>query len=296
MASQRSSRIAVAGLLALLLGSAGRFGTMAREMVNNQEQEISLRKRVQEFYSFMQAGNYSRAEEYLTEESKEGFRNQAKGPFQAFEIDSVKLDTDGQTATVVVGIHAMSPLFPAEFAFPRSTNWVVTNGTWRLKLPPRDPNANLLKAMFEPPIAKQAPPLKPPPFELKFAQEVQNIETVEPHEVKIVRFPFKNVSDHVVRLAEVKPGCECIRLKTEKMEYKPGESGVLAFELDPKHEAYAYGLNDLVMVKTDPGGGVKFLGVMTFVKPDPSLSSKPKDRREPPGSSPPGPAKPPGGA
>ena len=72
----------------------------------------------------------------------------------------------------------------------------------------------------------------------------------------MARFPFTNVSQHVVRLVEVQTGGDYLRLKTQQKEFKPGEAEVLEFELDPS----VLGMNTeqalslAVALKTDPGG------------------------------------------
>jgi hypothetical protein len=72
----------------------------------------------------------------------------------------------------------------------------------------------------------------------------------------VARFSFTNISQHTVRLVEVQTGDDCLRLKTQQKEFKPGEAGVLEFELDPSvlgwNTTQALSLD--ITLKTDPGG------------------------------------------
>src|SRR3989304_912378 len=62
----------------------------------NTEQGKALRTRGEEFYSRLQSGRWTRAESYLTQDSLEDFRNQSKNPFVKFQVDTIKIDPDGQ--------------------------------------------------------------------------------------------------------------------------------------------------------------------------------------------------------
>jgi hypothetical protein len=85
----------------------------------------------------------------------------------------------------------------------------------------------------------------------------------------VAEFHFTNISQHVVKVVEVQTGGDCLRLKTQQMEFKPGEAGVLEFELDPS----VLGLNTeqalslAVILKTDPGGAYTTLNIGAVFEP-----------------------------
>jgi len=227
------------------------------------KQASSLRSRVEEFYSFLKAGNWSKAESYVSRETLDTFRNETKTPFEGYQIDSVAVQPGGAAATVRVTIKVVTPYAGAPFPFARTTHWRLVGGLWYVVVsnPPREP----VKAMMQQaPAAKGASPQRPS-VELKFEHADVIVDSIQPGEVKLARFPFTNVSDHVVRIGKVVTGCDCMRLKDGKREYKPGESGTLEFAWDPIHRDYSYALEDTIAVTAEPGGAVTFLMARTFV-------------------------------
>jgi hypothetical protein len=85
----------------------------------------------------------------------------------------------------------------------------------------------------------------------------------------VARFPFTNVSQHAVKLVEVQTGGDCLRLKTQQKEFKPGEAGVLEFELDPSVLGWntEQALSLEVTLKTDPGGVYTTLNLGAVFEP-----------------------------
>ncbi len=252
----------------------------AAQAAQGEEQE--LQGRVQEYYSLLQVGRWAEAERYLTEDSKENFRNQQKSPFVGFEIKSVKLEPDGKTATTLVLVQTLVPAFSlTPMPVSSTTSWRLVQGAWYAVIPKPAPNA--WKAAFSPPpggsAAKQVPHLE----ELKFKGHTYYFAVIPPGKVKVVRFPFKNVTDHAVTITEVVTGCDCLKAKIDKKRYEPGESGELAVEFDPSDYAREYA--QTIVVRTDPGGLVTFLNVKGYVIPPPNEASKPaqapNERKEP---------------
>src|SRR5437879_5368921 len=98
--------------LLLFLSQGGALATAHPWPQGNSEQEQNLRTRVQEFYSILQTGNWTKAEPYLTADSVETFRMEKSNTFAGFEIQSLKLEPDGASANVQVQVKSLSPLFP----------------------------------------------------------------------------------------------------------------------------------------------------------------------------------------
>jgi uncharacterized protein DUF1573 len=261
----KRSLFQVGTLLILLIGGPCPYVSSQDSAQQLSKPASSLRTRVKEFYSFLKAGNWSKAENYVSRETLDTFRNQAKTPFESFEIDSVELQPGGARATVRVTTKLMTPYSTSPFPFPLTTHWRLVGGRWYVVVPnpPREP----VKAMMrQAPADKGAPPQKPP-VELKFEHTDLIVDSIQPGEVKLARFPFTNVSDHVVKIGKVVTGCDCLRLKDGKRDYKPGESGTLEFAWDPIHRDFNYALEDTIAVTTEPGGAVTFLMARTVVGP-----------------------------
>jgi len=231
--------------------------------------EEALRTRVEQLYAAEQQGDWSRAEKYLTKESKPIFRSQAKKQVLAHQIQSIKLDPGGDTASVVVQIPIFAPLTPQPVSASQTTQWRLVKGVWYLELSKPDPNAmqSLLGTARRPPT----PALPPPAIstELKFQTTWVGLEYVHRGEVKVARFPFTNVSNHEVAIEVIQLGCDCLRMKTQQKEFKPGESGVLEFEFDPSHLQFnvEQPITIAVVLKTQPGGAQGRLTIAAMLEP-----------------------------
>jgi len=228
----------------------------------NTDQEKALRTRVEEFYGLMQYGRWTRAEAYVTEDSLESYRDQNKNPFLGFQIESAKIDPDGQNATVVVQMKFFAGVPPVQMAAVKTTRWRRVGGEWRVVVQARDPNA--MQALFATLSGKTAAE-EVAREELEFKGHTYNFANIQPGQIKVARFPFTNVTDHVVTITDVATGCPCLRLKTEQKVYKPGESGEIAIEFDPAD--YEKGYAQTIVVKTEPGNLRTNLSVTGYIVP-----------------------------
>lgn len=241
--------------------------------------ESALRARVEQLYSALQANDWTKVETFLTDDSKETYRQQAKSGVKGFEIKSVKLDPDGQKATVIVEIPVWGPGAPGPIAVEKTSQWVIVSGVWYVQLPKSDPN--LLKEMF------QAPPRtafggKPLTLsqDLKFQSTWVGAGYFRPGEISVARFPFTNVGKHPVSLVEVQTGSDCLQLKTRQKEFKPGESAVLEFAFDPSclgTISIPTGLTQTVLLKTEPGDAWVKLTIAGRLMPAGSDAAKPSN-------------------
>lgn len=233
--------------------------------------EEALRTRAEKLYGAIQQGNWTEAEKYVTKESKQIFRSQTKRPVLAYRIGSIKVDPGGEKASVVMQIPVRTPFAAQPLITSQPTYWRLVHGVWYLEFPKPDPHA--MDLLFNPPAHPQAPALPPPPPrgppELKFKSTWAGLGYIHQGEVKVARFPFTNVSQHVVRVVGVQTGGDYLRLKTQQKEFKPGEAGVLEFELDPSvlgwntEQALSLG----VALKTDPGGVYTRLAIGAVFEP-----------------------------
>lgn len=207
--------------------------------------EAALRKRVEEFYRLLQQGNRAEAEKYVVEESRKSLGKEYPELVPRFEIDSIQLDADGQQATVMVRVEAFMPSLAKPVLIPRSTRWRLVEGTWYVILPKQE--------------AKPAARRGPPPPEIKFETLHQDLGTTQPGHIKTARFPFTNISNHVVTIAQVLTGCDCLKARDDKKTYKPGETGELIVDFDPagaQFELDNVAFSQTITVKTDPGGAI----------------------------------------
>ena len=240
--------------------------------------EEALRARVEQCYNALQRGDWQKAEKYFTKDSKSLFRSQTNGlkPLMAYQIKSIKIEPDGRTASVVVQVPMVSTVVPHPILVPKASLWRLINRVWYMDLPRADPNATAALISMAPKVMKPGPALV---FstDLKFESTWCGLGKIEGNEAKVARFPFTNVSTHVVTLSEIQLGCACLRLKTQQKEYKPGESGTLEIEFDPS----GLGVNSQtsfmqdIIIKTEPGGAYAKLVVGALLAPAPAPAAKP---------------------
>jgi hypothetical protein len=246
--------------------------------------EDALRARIAQCYSALEQGDWKKAEKYLTKESKPLFRNQTKKPLLGYQIESIKIDPDGRTATVVLQLPIVSAATPRPILVSRPTAWRLVGHTWYLDLP--RPNPSEQQSMFGATPATGMPnavtPKVPSSFgyskDLKFESTWSGLGRVKGDAVKTARFAFTNIGTRVVTLAEFQLGCDCLRLKTQKMEYKPGESGTLEIEFDASklHYSRTESFQQDVVFKAEPSDAYVKLTIGALVLgPDSTIPPTP---------------------
>jgi len=249
-------------------------GAMLRA-ASSTEQE--LRARVEQLYGALQRSDWRQAEKYLTKESRPIFRNLPKRPVRGYEIESVKLQANGEGAEVVVGTPASFGMMPGRPLFiPQRTYWRQVKGRWYLELP--EARAGGLPSNQLGQERASAPPLSLHPKDLKFQFTWQSVGSIHKGEVKVARFPFTNVSQRAVTLADVQTDCPCLRIKSLQREFKPGEAGALEFELDPSNLSFdtRTALTLTATLDTEPEHAQDQLTVRAVLMPGSDQSLVPK--------------------
>jgi len=249
-------------------------GALVTASSSNEE---ALRARVEQCYSALQQGDWQKVEKYLTKGSREVFRNMAKKPLPGYRIQSIKMEPDGRTASVVILIPLVSAMMPKPIPVPQRTLWRLVNHAWCMDLlPTPDPSAQ--QWLFgTPPTTPHARSSSPLSHDLKFESTWFSLGTVEDGKIRVARFTFTNVSTHAVTFSEFQLGGDCLRLKTEQREYQPGETATLEFEFDPSHLGVAAGetFTQDIMIRTKPGDAYVKLTIGGVVAADPVPPAKP---------------------
>ena len=251
--------------------------------------EDALRARIAQCYSALEQGDWKKVEKYLTKESKPQFRGQTKKPLLGYQIESIKIDPDGRTATVVLQLPIVSAATPRPILVARPTQWRLVGHTWYMDLPRPNPGeqqamfgatpgAGMPNAMTPTPV----PPKIPSSFgyakDLKFESTWSGLGRVKGDAVKTARFAFTNIGTRVVTLTEFQLGCDCLRMKTQKMEYKPGESGTLEIEFDASklHYNRTQSFQQDIVFKAEPSDAYVKLTVAALVlAPDSTIPPTP---------------------
>ncbi|HWP83901.1 MAG TPA: DUF1573 domain-containing protein [Terriglobia bacterium] len=262
-ASGGRSRLAVAALVLALWQAAAspapayQIGGLQGATAAEQLADL-LQRRVQEFYTLVQNRQIPRAEEYVTKASRHRLREQIGNPFLGFKVVAVEVRPDGKSATVAAELTVLAPFATAPVPMRRTSTWVMEEGEWRIDIP--EPPANTLESQLG---KGGSEPAKPE--QLKFEGHTYGMGVLKPGERGLARFPFQNVTNHVVRIAEVATGCECLVVKTKQMEYQPGEKGHLEIEFDSTNFEFLY--DQTVVVRTVPDDVKSYLRVLAQVVP-----------------------------
>jgi len=238
--------------------------------------EAALRARVEEMYTALQRSDWRRAEKYLTKESRPIYRAQPKGPLTGFQIESVKVEANGRNATVVVRIPGPPGLMPGPPVFvPQTSSWRRDGGKWYMELSAPSAAHPLPNAMAQ--VRTSRPNFSLQSKDLKFQSTWASVGFVHQGEVKVARFAFTNVSQHVVTLSNVESDCPCVRMKSQQKEFKPGEAGVLEFELDPSNLSFnaKLGLTLTETIQTEPEHAVTRLTIGAALTPGSAQAQHP---------------------
>ena len=230
--------------------------------------EQALRTRVEQLYTALQQGDWRKAEKFFTKESRPIYRAQPKKPITGYQIDSVKVDTTGKSAEVVVRFPAPGGLIPGvPVSLPETTVWRLAGGQWCMEIAPSHPVQGL-----PPTSASQQtsfPHFSIKTKDLKFQYTWLSVGPVHPGETKVARFAFTNVSQHSVTLADVESTCPCLTMTSQQREFKPGEAGVLEFTLDPSSLSFKsrLGLSLTVTLQTEPEHALTNLTIAAAITP-----------------------------
>jgi hypothetical protein len=276
MSVLKKKRVKCYWLAASLLSACYLLAPVALVMASSSSEE-ALRARVEQCYSALQQGDWHKVEKYLTKGSRGIFRNQTKNPLLGYRIQSIKLEPDGRTASVVVLVPLVTAMMPKPMPVPKTTLWRLVNGAWYLDLfPSPGPSAQewLSGTAPTPPHERSASLFS---RDLKFDSTWFSLGIVEDSKIQVVQFTFTNVSTHAVTLSEFQLGGDHLRLKTEQKEYQPGQTATLEFEFDPSRLGVPAGepFTQDIMIRTEPGGAYVKLTIGGLVAAGPAPPAKP---------------------
>jgi len=256
-------------LRAGILTAASVLATSALLMAGPSNEQ-ALRSRVEQLYGDLQRSDWAEAEKYLTEESRPIFRNQSKKPVAGYQIESIKLGPSGDEAVVVVQIPVFSGSMPRPVQIPETTRWRLIKGDWYLQL--STPQNTQLPFSAADQKQPSSPPVSLHSKDLKFQSTWASVGTVHKGEVKVARFAFTNVSQRVVTVSVWQTSCDCLRMKSQQKEFKPGEAGVIEFEVDPSSLSFDVhsALTLTVILETEPEHAYTQLTIAAVLSPGPA--------------------------
>ncbi len=232
----------------------------------------TLRDRVQQFYSLMQTGRLAEAAEYVTEATRDNFRNTPSGPFVSFEVENINIDDRRDAATVAVRLQTVSRFATGPVPVVVTSRWVLTAKGWQA-IAERTPEGNT-QTLFSSGAGRAA--ANPAPELLKFKGSKWGFGVIRTGQTKTARFPFTNVAKQNVTIASVLTGCPCLQVKLDKREYKPGESGDIVIDFTPT-EGLSEEYIQTIVVKLEPGNVRVNLHVNGYIpRTNPPKEASPK--------------------
>jgi len=115
------SRVGLITLLSLLLANT--------RVLADSPGEQALRARVDQLYSALRQGDWKKVEKYLTKDSRRIFHSEPKKTLTEYQVDSVKIEANGQSAQVVVRLPGPPTMIagPPAFLAP-TTRWQLVCG------------------------------------------------------------------------------------------------------------------------------------------------------------------------
>jgi hypothetical protein len=150
---------------------------------------------------------------------------------------------------------------------PQTTRWRLVGRQWYLELP--DPHT--AQRLPSPGEQQQAsgPHFSVNSTDLKFESTWASLGFVHQGEVKVARFPFTNVSQRTVTVADAQSTCPCLRMTSQQKEFKPGEAGAIELTFDPSSFSFKskLALTLSVSVQTEPEHALTQLTVAAALTP-----------------------------
>jgi hypothetical protein len=128
----------------------------------------------------------------------------------------------------------MMPTLAQVFDVPDTSRWKFVSGEWYLDPShPPETYANKQKEYYyDKLIARNKKGSTAPPAEVKFDKDLVNVGSQAKGKTLQIKFPFTNLSKEPIRLEKVYIPTLFLKDVTTKTEFKPGEKGEVAIELD----------------------------------------------------------------
>ena len=215
----------------LLLGLVGILGIRQDNWCEGKETE-RLRERVTQFYSAIQAKQWEKAEEFVTEKSRLTFRNEPRGKMQSFTILHIAVEEPGKSAVVETALKVpTSPFFHLDVS--RLTRWKFESGDWFWDADDPPPTmSDKFAEMYKKQEARIKKSPNATPLEVKFEKDLIDFGVVAKGKTLTLTFPFTNLSSQTIKIERVYVQPEFTKDATKKFVIKPGEKAEVIIELD----------------------------------------------------------------
>jgi len=188
--------------------------------------EERLRQRVTEFYKALQANQAAKAEMFVRDEAKPGFRLRPQSSVVGFRITKVTPEPERNSAIVEIALKSVAP-FVAHIEIPVLARWKKEKEEWYYD--PDDPPKTLGDKFQDCYYQRQE---KNIPSQLKFEREFLDFGIATQGKTLNLKFPFINKSPKEITIEKVYLVDSYMKDASTKGSIKPGQKGEIAIDLD----------------------------------------------------------------
>jgi hypothetical protein len=216
-------------LIIFLLSSV----TIANEVGSGDEEK--LRQRVTEFYKALQSNQSAKAEAFVRDAAKPGFRLTPRSSVIGFKISRITPEPERNSAVVEIALKTIAPFIAQSLDMPVLARWKKENEEWYYD--PEDPPKTLGDKFQDCYYARQENNV---PSEVKFDREYIDFGVVTQGKTLNLRFPFTNQSSKEIKVERVYVQTPFMKDVSVHAAIKPGTKSEIAIELEtsPLHQNY----------------------------------------------------------
>jgi len=197
--------------------------------------EEKLRQRVTEFYKALQANQSAKAEMFVRDEAKPGFRLVPRNSVVGFRISKITPEPERNSAVVEIALKSIAPFVAQSVEIPVLARWKKEKEEWYYD--PEDPPKTLGDKFQDCYYGRQE---KNIPSELKFERELIDFGIATQGKTLNLKFPFINKSSKEITSEKVYVVDSYMKDASTKGSIKPGQKGEIVIDLDtsPLHQDF----------------------------------------------------------
>jgi len=189
--------------------------------------EEKLRQRVTEFYKALQANQSAKAEMFVRDEAKAGFRLIPQSSVVGFRISKITPEPERNSAIVEIALKSIAPFIAQSVEIPVLARWKKENEEWFYD--PQDPPKTLGDKFQDCYYERQE---KNVPSEVKLERELVDFGIATQGKTLNLRFPFINKSSKEITIEKVYVVGPYMKDASAKVSVKPGQKGEIVIDLD----------------------------------------------------------------
>ena len=207
--------------------------TLRIEAGNSDEDK--LRQRVTEFYKALQANQSAKAETFVRDAAKPGFRLLPRSSVVGFRVSKITPEPVQNSAVVEIVLKSIAPFIAQSVEIPVLARWKKENEEWYYD--PEDPPKTLGDKFQDCYYERQEKKVR---SEVKLEREFIDFGVATQGKTLNLRFPFVNQSSKEIRVEKVYVVDPYMKDSSTKGTIRPGQKGEIVIDLDtsPLHQNF----------------------------------------------------------